>query len=32
MQIRADEISSILREQIKDFGKKVTVAETGTVL
>src|SRR4051812_18374794 len=32
MQIRADEISRILREQIKDFGKKVTVAETGTVL
>jgi F-type H+-transporting ATPase subunit alpha len=32
MEIRADEISRIIREQIKDFGKKVTVAETGTVL
>jgi F-type H+-transporting ATPase subunit alpha len=31
-QIRADEISRIIREQIKDFGKKVSVAETGTVL
>jgi hypothetical protein len=30
--IRADEISRILREQIQDYGKKVTVAETGTVL
>src|SRR6478609_10378325 len=32
MQIRADEISRIIRDQIQDFGKKVTVAETGTVL
>ena len=32
MQIRADEISRILREQIKDFGKQVSVSETGTVL
>jgi F-type H+/Na+-transporting ATPase subunit alpha len=32
MQIRADEISRIIREQIQDYGKKVTVAETGTVL
>src|SRR6476661_3294685 len=32
MDIRADEISRILREQIKDYGKKVTVSETGTVL
>ena len=32
MEIRADEISRILREQIKDYGKKVEVAETGTVL
>ncbi len=32
MQIRADEISRIIREQIKDYGKKVDVAETGTVL
>src|SRR5574337_81497 len=32
MQIRADEISRIIRDQIQDYGKKVTVAETGTVL
>jgi F-type H+/Na+-transporting ATPase subunit alpha len=32
MQIRADEVSRILREQIKDYGKQVTVSETGTVL
>ncbi len=32
MEIRADEISRIIREQIKDYGKKITVAETGTVL
>ncbi len=32
MDIRADEISRIIREQIKDYGKKVDVAETGTVL
>jgi len=32
MDIRADEISRILRDQIKDYGKKVTVSETGTVL
>jgi F-type H+/Na+-transporting ATPase subunit alpha len=32
MQIRADEISRIIRDQITDYGKKVTVAETGTVL
>ncbi|MCL2177957.1 MAG: F0F1 ATP synthase subunit alpha [Proteobacteria bacterium] len=32
MQIRADEISRILREQIRDFGKQVSVSETGTVL
>ena len=32
MDIRADEISRILREQIQDYGKKVAVAETGTVL
>jgi F-type H+-transporting ATPase subunit alpha len=32
MDIRADEISRIIREQIKDYGKKVNVAETGTVL
>jgi F-type H+-transporting ATPase subunit alpha len=32
MEIRADEISRIIREQIKDYGKKVDVAESGTVL
>jgi F-type H+-transporting ATPase subunit alpha len=30
--IRADEISRILQEQIKDYGKKVEVTEVGTVL
>ena len=32
MDIRAEEISSILRKQIQDYGKKVEVSETGTVL
>jgi F-type H+-transporting ATPase subunit alpha len=32
MEIRADEISRILREQIKGYGKQVEVSETGTVL
>src|SRR5437764_8582021 len=32
MDIRADEISRIIREQIQDYGKKVEVAETGTIL
>ena len=32
MEIRADEISSIIKKQIKDFEKKVEVSETGTVL
>ncbi|MCA1829244.1 MAG: F0F1 ATP synthase subunit alpha [Myxococcales bacterium] len=31
-EIRADEISRILREQIKGYGKHVEVSETGTVL
>src|SRR3954469_23294815 len=31
-QIRADEISKILAEQIRNYGKKMTVAETGSVL
>jgi F-type H+-transporting ATPase subunit alpha len=31
-EIRADEISRILREQIKGYGKQIEVAETGTVL
>jgi F-type H+-transporting ATPase subunit alpha len=32
MQIRAEEISEIIRKQIKDYDKKVEVTETGTVL
>ena len=32
MQIRADEISEIIRQQIQDYDKKVDVAETGSVL
>src|SRR5437763_17175675 len=32
MEIRADEISRILREQIKMYGKQIEVNETGTVL
>jgi F-type H+-transporting ATPase subunit alpha len=32
MQIRADEISRILSEQIQSYGKAVEVSETGTVL
>ncbi|QQR81829.1 MAG: F0F1 ATP synthase subunit alpha [Deltaproteobacteria bacterium] len=32
MEIKAEEISEILKKQIKDFGKKIDVAETGTVL
>ena len=32
MEIRAEEISQISRSQIRDYEKKVEVAETGTVL
>lgn len=32
MEIRADEISTIIRKRIEDFDKEVQVAETGTVL
>ena len=32
MQIRAEEISSIIKQQITDYEKRVEVAETGTVL
>ena len=32
MAIRADEISQILKQQIKDYESRVTVAETGTIL
>ena len=32
MQIRAEEISEIIKTQIKDYDKKVEISETGTVL
>jgi len=32
MKIRAEEISQVIRDQIKDYEKKVEVSETGTVL
>ena len=32
MQIRADEISKVLKEQIKNYNKTIEVSETGTVL
>ena len=32
MEIRAEEISKIIKQQIKDYDKKVEVSETGTVL
>ncbi len=32
MQIRAEEISSIIKQQISDYERKIEVAETGTVL
>ena len=32
MEIRAEEISQIIKEQIKDYEKKVDLSETGTVL
>ncbi len=32
MEIRAEEISQVIRDQIKDYQKKVEVSETGTVL
>jgi F-type H+-transporting ATPase subunit alpha len=32
MEIRAEEISQIIRNQIKDYEKKVEMSETGTVL
>ena len=32
MQIRAEEISSIIKDQIADYERRVEVAETGTVL
>jgi len=32
MQIRAEEISDIIKQQIRDYDKKVEVSETGTVI
>jgi len=32
MKIRAEEISQIIKEQIKDFDKEVELSETGVVL
>ena len=32
MQIRAEEISEIIKKQIQDYDKKVEISETGTVL
>jgi F-type H+-transporting ATPase subunit alpha len=32
MEIRAEEISQVIREQIKDYEKKMDVSETGVVL
>ena len=32
MQIRAEEISSIIKQKISDYDKRVEVAETGTIL
>ncbi|MBN2060154.1 MAG: F0F1 ATP synthase subunit alpha [Deltaproteobacteria bacterium] len=32
MEIRAEEISQVIRDQIKDYDKKMEVSETGTVL
>ncbi len=32
MEIRAEEISAIIRKQIEDFGREVEVSETGTII
>src|SRR5689334_13361296 len=32
MEIKAEEISEIIRKQIKEYGKEVEVAETGTII
>ena len=32
MEIRAEEISEIIRKQIKEYGKEMEVAETGTII
>jgi len=32
MEIRAEEISSILKKQIKEYEKRLEISETGTIL
>ena len=32
MQVRAEEISAIIRKQIEGFGREVEVSETGTII
>ena len=32
MELRAEEISQIIRKQIEDYDQKVSVQETGTVM
>ena len=32
MEIRAEEISEIIKKQIKEYGKEVEVSETGTII
>ena len=32
MELRAEEISQIIKEQITDYDKKIELSETGTVL
>jgi len=32
MEIRAEEISAIIKKQIEDFGREVEVSETGTII
>ena len=32
MEIRAEEISEIIKKQIKGYGKEVEVSETGTII
>lgn len=32
MQIKAEEISAIIKKQIENFGREVEVSETGTII
>ncbi|MCL2761328.1 MAG: F0F1 ATP synthase subunit alpha, partial [Desulfuromonadales bacterium] len=32
MEIRAEEISELIRKQIKEYGREVEIAETGTII